>query len=173
MNYTSFKRAFVLMTDENYLFACGSLIVNILDKIKNQYSIIVIHSDLSLESKNILTSIFPNLILHEYNQDNFLSQFPFVSPEHLNSPYFKNYTYLNITKFRVLALLNEFDQIILMDTDMLLLDNLEDLLEDKVSNIIWKKDIGNIEDKLKNRNWHGDKKQLKIINHFQLQTEVS
>lgn len=140
--------AVMLITDKRRLVACGTMIMNLLDKIENLQEIDVYHGNLSLNDVATLEGIDPRCKVISYNNASFLMEYEFITPEIFSQRFFEKYTYLTVIKFKIFNMLRRFDKAILMDTDMLLLNSLKSILADDVTNIFWSNDYKTLYEKL-------------------------
>lgn len=142
------KRAIVLNTNGKYLFACGTLIINIIDKIKDFDNIIVYYCDIEDNNIKPVKKIDRRIICEKVSLENLNKDFYGSEKVIENSTFVKRYTHLPFAKIKMFSLLDEYSQVTFFDLDMLILDSLEDLLSDSKSNIIWRNDNQTIFDKI-------------------------
>lgn len=142
------KRAIVLNTNGKYLFACGTMIINIIDKIKDFDNIIVYYSDIEEAKIQWLRKIDKRIICEEVTLEKLNKDFYGNEKIIENSTFVKRYTHLPFAKIKMFTLLDKYRQIIFFDLDMLILDNLDGLLSDENSNMIWRSDNQTIFDKI-------------------------
>lgn len=157
------KRSIVLNTNGKYLFACGTLIINIIDKIENFDNIIVYYSDVPQEHIESLKKIDKRILCEKVTLDSLNKEFYENEKIIDDSTFVKRYTHLPFAKIKMFRLLEEYSQAIFLDLDMLVLDSLDDLLNDKHSNIIWRNDNQTIFDKISRHSKQNDKiKELEL-----------
>lgn len=142
------KRAIVLNTNGKYLFACGTMILNIMDKIENFDNIIVYYSDVPQEHIEALKKIDKRIICEEVTMDSLNNIFFDGESVIKYNDFIARYTYLCISKIILFQLLEKYEQVIFFDLDMIILDNLNEILDKKKYNIVWKSDNTNILSKI-------------------------
>lgn len=160
------KIGILLLTNENYVFACGAFLCNIIEKMPNFAEAIVMHDGISEESAQSLGSLDPRIKLTKYIRADILNDFPFLTNDLLNTTYFRRFSILTSIKFIAFKLLNNYDKLVFMDTDMLLLDDMKVILENNSYNVAWKQDTANIQTKLYYSGWKGDANIIKDYGHY-------
>lgn len=151
------KRAIVLNTNGKYLFACGTMILNIMDKIENFDNIIVYYSDVPQEHIESLKKIDKRIICEEVTIESLNREFYNDENIIVNSIFVKRYTHLPFAKIKIFNLLKEYSQVIFFDLDMLILDSINDILNKKYFDIIWRNDNQTIYDKISRYATQNDK----------------
>lgn len=143
----------VLATNQKYAFACGTMAINVLRQVKNVDTIIIYCDSLTELTRHALNNLDARIKLIQENMETVKGEFAFIDQLTLSLYFFKRYSYLSAIKFRIFKLLEEFDKVMLLDTDMLLLDSLDDILNNSNSNIIWRDDNTSIQCKLIRYGW--------------------
>lgn len=132
--------AIALVTDNKYLFACGTFIINVIEKIPQASAIIIYYSDISQDDINKISQIDERIQFREYTKQKFLDEF-FDGKDYVTDHFFfQRFTHLAAIKFKIFQLLEEFNQVVFFDVDMLLTDNIDFLFDKKGFNIAWKSD---------------------------------
>lgn len=129
--------AIMLFSDRKYMFALGTFIINIKQFVKNYDSILIYNSDFSSEDEQNINKIDDKCIFIKYTFDDFIEEFNFDKDQIKNLDAIKRYSHISPVKFKMFTHLNEYKTIILFDTDMLLLSDINDILNDNY-NIAWR-----------------------------------
>lgn len=156
------KLAVVLFTDNNYLFACGTFLINLLEKIPQADAFIVYYYDIKYELIEKICKIDSRIKFVNYPPEDFIDEYFSGDFKVLNLPFVKRFTHLALSKFKVFLLLDEFEQVVFFDTDMLLTDNIDSLLSKKEYNIIWKSDKTSVLYKINLIKYDTEKSRLDI-----------
>lgn len=130
------NRAIILVTNSKMLFACGTIIMNIIEVMPEFDNIIVIYDDLSPEEAESLAKLDDRVKLIKYTVDDFCKEFALDKAKYINSWAYNRFTHLNTSKIRLFKYLSEYKQIIFLDTDILLKDDLGELLSQTEYDII-------------------------------------
>jgi len=136
------KLAIYLNTNKKCIFALCSFILNIKKYIHGYDNIIVCHSgDLSLDDVNIISRFDDKILFDKYDITNFASELQMEENIIKSSSFIKTYTLPTLTKFRMLKYLESYKCVIFFDTDMLILDKIDELFTGNF-NIAYRLDQG-------------------------------
>lgn len=142
------NRAIVLVSDRKNIHALGAFLVNLSKKIIDYKNIIVYIDGFEDDEMNKLKIIDSRIKVVKYTYNNFIDEFS-LNPEKINNlPYISYFSFLTLIKFKIFKELNDYEQVVFFDTDMLLLDNIDEILNNSF-NIGWRDDKQTIEFKLK------------------------
>lgn len=142
------NRAIVLISDRKNIHALGAFLVNLSKGIIDYKNIIVYIDGFKDDEADRLKIIDNRIKVIKYTYNNFIDEFS-LDPEKINNlPYISNFSFLTSIKFKIFKELNDYEQVVFFDTDMLLLDNIDEVLNTSF-NIGWRDDRQTIDFKLK------------------------
>lgn len=123
----------VFFITKDYAFTVANMIIGL-----NRYSpnladdIIIFHEGLSDDDKNCLNILSNKIIFKKFTKDEFMNK---ISTKLKNNKKFihsiEKYTYLNLAKFEIFNLLNNYKNVIMLDTDMLIQKDFSEILNYK------------------------------------------
>lgn len=128
-NINKKESAIIFIVNKDYLFALGTMIVNLQATSPNSYSDIVVYSDgLSAEEKEKIQKIEKNTNFFDYSLNEWIRDHKEItSPQ---SQHFLNkYSHLAWSKYKVFEQLEFYKKILFLDLDMLIKNNISTLFK--------------------------------------------
>lgn len=123
----------VFFITKDYAFTVANMIIGL-----SRYSpnladdIIIFHEGLSDDDKNCLNILSNKIIFKKFTKDEFMNK---ISTKLKNNKKFihsiEKYTYLNLAKLEIFNLLNNYKNVIMLDTDMLIQKDFSEILNYK------------------------------------------
>lgn len=133
-------RAIMVTADRHYLFAAGTLIVN-LQRNNVAYDSFVIYGQVfDEEEKRKLQALEPRVVFREYSFEAMMQIFGMDSDAPLApaaARHMQRYSYVTYLKNQCFALLEEYKTVLVLDLDVLIRDNLEELFNTPC-NVAWR-----------------------------------
>jgi len=124
------KNVVVFMVNSKYYFALGTTIVNILSLTKKDLYFVVYEYDLTEQQKNFLIELTNNKIRFiRYSFSDWMKEHKLNTPD--NARAIERYTHLAFSKHKIFELLKEYKKILFLDVDILILDGLDELFDEK------------------------------------------
>lgn len=131
------ERAIAIFVNSDYVFALGTLIIN-LKQINTKYDNLIAYSyDLTEEDKKFIMDLEPRCKFINYTYDDFVKEFNIKKLSNLSQSFIKRYSHLSYIKLKILELLDSFKCVLLVDLDVLIMDSIDELFDLKC-NIAWR-----------------------------------
>lgn len=134
-------KAILFIANRSYLFALGTMIVNILDIKVDFDEIVIINSDFSDDDKNLILSLEKRCRFIDYTIDDFLKEFSIEKLSNKHNRFIKRYSHLTYVKIKIFQLLEYYKRILYMDLDMLIKGGVKELF-DLDCDIAWRTGAG-------------------------------
>lgn len=157
--YKKRRRAFFVVVNKKYLFALGTLLVN-LKSLDIKYDTMIVYHDSDIGKSDINKFSFENRCFFvRYTLLDFKKEFG-LSDKSINKNFLKKYSHLSYIKFFILKYLVSFETIIFLDLDILVTQNIEELFS-LDCNIAWRNG-----DNFKKKFYRRDRYGQKILNKY-------
>jgi lipopolysaccharide biosynthesis glycosyltransferase len=116
------KRAIAFGMSGNFAFAVASVMQDLNHHSSRHFDeFVIFHDGISECDKEIIQSIFPTRFIH-YSS-------PFVGTRVMDMGYISQFTPMVFSKFEALSLLREYESVVWLDYDIVILEDLEDLFQ--------------------------------------------
>lgn len=119
-------KCITVMCNKNIFNALCVFVSNICDKCTDFDLIIYEDGSLNANDKDIISNIKNNTIFIKYSFSDFCYKFS-LDKKIANNSNIKYYSHLNFIKFEIFNMLDRYDSVIYMDTDMLITQNIDEL----------------------------------------------
>lgn len=118
--YKKHDKAILFIANRSYLFALGTMIVNIQALDVDFDEIIVINSDFEQEDKKLILDVEKKCRFIDYTIDDFFSEFFIDGFSKKGHSFIKRYSHLSYIKIKIFELLEHYRRILFLDLDMLI-----------------------------------------------------
>ncbi|MEI0486196.1 glycosyltransferase [Brachyspira intermedia] len=119
------KLAILLCSTTNQIFAVGNVLIGLKKHFslpEEEYDIILyVDKDMNIKDENALKKIYKNIIINNFNK--------IFSDEYNNSNTIKYFTSMAHARYEVFDLLNEYEKILYLDTDVLIQKYIVEILD--------------------------------------------
>ena len=119
------KLAILLCSTTNQIFAVGNVLIGLKKHFslpEEEYDIILyVDKDMNIKDENALKKIYNNIIINNFNK--------IFSDEYNNSNTIKYFTSMAHARYEVFDLLNEYEKILYLDTDVLIQKDIVEILD--------------------------------------------
>ncbi|EPM6220120.1 glycosyltransferase, partial [Campylobacter coli] len=124
------KVAILLAADQNYSFAVANVIIGLKRWNEDLVSNIIVMHDINKATRDKISLIWKDKIIwKQYLQDDFIKDID-MSQEILEKfCNYNKYTIFSLCKFYIFSLLENYDKVIWLDSDMLITGSLKELIE--------------------------------------------
>ena len=124
-------KAFIFIANRNYLFAIGTMIINLKETGNDFYdNIVIYHHGFTDEDKEKLLSLEDRIIFKEYSLEEYEDHHGKATHGH-EKAFMNRYTHLTIIKYRVIEQLEYFHKILYLDLDMLVRGSISEIFDIK------------------------------------------